>query len=168
MPDFSTVHEQVRTERDASGGGFESRTSQGFPEVASRCVFCVRARFHSARIGARHPRLSQRALEDGGAPAFVDMSVDDSDQERPARLTGNRFEVLSDTAEPSEGRPRRRLVLISQNPGSDHEWDPDTESIAGASEVEVQDVHVNQHLICPSRDKTESMVFNTLSPLWTS
>ena len=25
--------------------------------------------------------------------------------------------------------------------GSDHEWDPDTESIARASEVEVQDVH---------------------------
>ena len=38
---------------------------------------------------------------DCGAPAFVDMSVDDSDQERPAMLTGNRFEVLSDTAERS-------------------------------------------------------------------
>ena len=86
--------------------------------------------------------VGRRALEDGGAPAFVDMSVDDSDQERPISLTGNRIEVLSDTAEPSQGRPRRRLVLISQNLGSDHEWDPDTESIAGASEVEVQDVHV--------------------------
>ena len=69
----------------------------------------------------RDIHVGHRALEDGGAPAFVDMSVDDSDQERPAKLTGNRFEVLSDTAEPSEGRPRRRLVLISQNPGSDHE-----------------------------------------------
>ena len=90
----------------------------------------------------RDIHVGHRALEDGGAPAFVDMSVDDSDQERPVRLTGNRFEVLSDTAEPSQGLPRRRLVLVSQNVGSDHEWDPDTESIAGASEVEVQDVHV--------------------------
>ena len=55
-----------------------------------------------------------------GAHSFVDMTVDDSDQERPARLTCNRFEVLSDTAEPSEARPRRRLVLISQIPGSTH------------------------------------------------
>ena len=46
----------------------------------------------------RDIHVGHRALEDGGAPAFVDMSVDDSDQERPARLTGNRFEVLSDTA----------------------------------------------------------------------
>ena len=90
----------------------------------------------------RDIHVAPRALEDGGAPAFMDMSVDDSYQERPARLTGNRFEALSDTAEPSEGRPRRRLVLISQNPepvASDHEWDPDTDSIGGASEVEVED-----------------------------
>ena len=90
----------------------------------------------------RDIHVGHRALEDGGAPEFVDISVDDSDQEHPARLTGNRFEVFSDTAEPSEGRPRRRLVLISQNLGSDHELDPDTKSIAGVSEVEVQDVPV--------------------------
>ena len=58
--------------------------------------------------------VGHRALEDG---AFVDMNVDDSDQERPIRLAGNKFEVLSDTAEPNQGRPRR-LVLISQNLGS--------------------------------------------------
>ena len=58
----------------------------------------------------RDIHVAPRVSEDGGAPAFMDMSVDDSDQERPARLTGNRFEALSDTA-----RPRRRLVLISQN-----------------------------------------------------
>ena len=139
MRDFSTVPEQVLIERDTSGRGFESRTSQVSAEATSWCVICVRAGFHSARVSARHPRRF-RALEGGGAPAFMDMSVDDSYQERPARLTGNRFDALSDTAEPSEGRPRRRLVLISQNPepvASDHEWDPDTESIGGASEVEV-------------------------------
>ena len=105
-------------------------------------------------------------MEDGGAPAFVDMNVDDSDQERPARSTGNRFEVLSDTAEPSEGRPRRRLVLVSQNLGSDHEWDPDTESIAGASEVEVQDVPVESapELPIQGRDRVHGVqhVFATL------
>ena len=85
--------------------------------------------------------VAHRASEDSGSPAVVDMTVDDSDQEhQPARLIGNRFEVLSDEASESE-RPRRRLVLI-QNPASDHEWDPDTESIGGASEVEVEDVEV--------------------------
>ena len=108
--------------RGTSGGGFESRTSEVFAEVASRCVLCVRARFHSARICAIHV----------GHTAWMIL--------RSARLRGNRFEVLSDTAEPSEGPPRRRLVLISWNPGSDHEWDPDIESIARTSEVEVQDV----------------------------
>ena len=106
----------------------------------------------------RDIHVAHRLLEDGGAPAFVDMSVDDSDQERPARLTGNRFEALSDTAEPNEGRPRRRLVLISQNPElatSDHEWDPDTESSGGASEVEVEDVNVESvpDLPIPAQDR---------------
>ena len=98
--------------------------------------------------------IHDRALEDG-SPAFVDMSVDDSDQERPARLTSNRFEVLSDAAEPSEGRPRRRLVLISQNPGSNDEWDPD----AGASEVEVEDVHVESapDLPIPGQDRVHGV-----------
>ena len=34
------------------------------------------------------------------------------------------------------------VVLTSQNPGSDHEWDPDAENFVGAPEVEVQDVPV--------------------------
>ena len=45
-------------------------------------------------------------------------------------------DVESDRLDPV-ARPRRRLVLVSQNPdfvGSDHEWDPDTESIGRASE----------------------------------
>ena len=112
----------------------------------------------------RDIHVGHRTLDDGGAPAFVDMGVDDSDQERPARLTGNRFEVLSDRAELRERRPRKRLVLISQNRGGDHEWDRDTKSIAGASEVDFQDCHVESALDQPSRNKTESMVSNTLSP----
>ena len=43
---------------------------------------------HSVHIGARH---HHRTLEDGGAPAFVDMSVDNSDQERPVRVRGVTF-----------------------------------------------------------------------------
>ena len=56
-------------------------------------------------------------------------------------MSGNRFAVLGEDVELDRldpvARPRRRLVLVSQNPvGSDHEWDPDTESIGGASEVD--------------------------------
>ena len=56
--------------------GFESRTSQLFVEATSSCVICVRAGFPQC------PRLcetsSHRVLEDNGAPAFVDMTVDES------------------------------------------------------------------------------------------
>ena len=73
------------------------------------------------------------------AQKFVDMSADDSDREGQAQMSGNRFAVLGEDVELDPvARPRRRLVLVSQNPdfvGSDHEWDPDTESIGGASEV---------------------------------
>ena len=69
------------------------------------------------------------------------MSVDDSDREGQAHMSGNRFAVLGEDVDRLNpvARPRRRLVLVSQNPdfvGSDHEWDPDTESIGGASEVD--------------------------------
>ena len=80
-----------------------------------------------------------------------DMSFNDSDEEDVAgSLAGNRFAVLSDNRSvhaelevPVPVRPRRRLVLVSQDPDvevSDHEWDPDTDSIGGASDVEVVDV----------------------------
>ena len=69
--------------RNQSWGGLKSRTSEIFEEVASWCAFCVRARFHSARVGARHPRWSQSV--GGGAPV-IDMSVDDSDQEEPSSI----------------------------------------------------------------------------------
>ena len=74
-----------RFESDASGRGVESRTSQVSAEASSWCVTCVRAGFHSACVSARHPRRF------GGrwCTASMDMSVDDSDQERPARLTGH-------------------------------------------------------------------------------
>ena len=41
-------------------------------------------------------------------------------------------------------RPRRRLVLLSQNVDpnpSDHEWDPDTESAEGVSDVRIVQKH---------------------------
>ena len=63
----------------------------------------------------------------------------------------------------------QQLVLISQNLGSDHEWDPDTESIAGASEVEVQDVPVESAPKLPiqGRDRVHGVqhAFATLDVL---
>ena len=59
------------------------------------------------------------------------------------QATGLQFEdVELDRLDPL-ARPRRRLVLVSQNPdfvGSDREWDPDTESIGGAPEVDGEEV----------------------------
>ena len=51
-------------------------------------------------------------------------------------------------------------MLISQNPepaASDHEWDLDTESIGGAFEVEVEDVHVESvpDLSIPAQDRLD-------------
>ena len=49
-------------------------------------------------------------------------------------LQGNRFAVLGE----DEDRPRRRLVLVSQqaHQGVDHDGESDTESLGGASDVE--------------------------------
>ena len=90
----------------------------------------------------------QAALREvGGSPTVVDMSADDSDREGQVHMSGNRFAVLGEDVELDRldpvARPRRRLVLVSQNPdfvGSDYEWDPDTESIGGASEVDGEEV----------------------------
>ena len=48
----------------------------------------------------RDIHVGHRALEDGGAPAFVDMSVDDSEQERPVRLTGKRRDLAVTRSSP--------------------------------------------------------------------
>ena len=82
-----------------------------------------------------------------GPPAVVDVSRDDSDRENQVQLS-NRFAALSDDVDdsPRRGRivrGRRRLVFVSQNhdtAASDHEWDPDTESVRGVSDVEEDDV----------------------------
>ena len=55
--------------------------------------------------------------------------------------SGNRFGPLSEpSGESRRGDRRRRLVLVSQQevPESDHEWDSDTDSIGGVSDVEVE------------------------------
>ena len=76
----------------------------------------------------------------GSDPTVVDMSSGSD-----AR-SGNRFAPLSEPSgverEGRRGERRRRLVLISQQevPESDHEWDSETDSIGGASDVEVVDV----------------------------
>ena len=57
--------------------------------------------------------------------------------------SGNRFAPLSEpSGESRRGDGRRRLVLVSQHevPESDDEWDSDTDSIGGASNVEGVDV----------------------------
>ena len=56
----------------------------------------------------------------------------------------NKDSALSDHhSDQAENRPSRRLVLVSQlhdvERASDHEWDADTDSIPGASDVEVGD-----------------------------
>ena len=79
------------------------------------------------------------------------MSLNDSDQEdREVLLAGNRYAARRDNnpghselEAPGPARPRRRLVLVSQNSDakvSDREWDSDTNSIGGTSDVEVNDV----------------------------
>ena len=104
--------------------------------------------------------VGHRALEEGGAPV-IDMSVDDSDQESPVRLTGNRFEALSDIAADTDvARPRRRLVLISQNlepSASANEWESDTDSI-------VDDVI--QDSVLDVRSSTRIRQFRHGEPRW--
>ena len=105
-----------------------------------------------------------RALEGGGAQV-VDMGVDDSDQERSVRLTGSRFEALSDPAADLDvARPRRRFVLISQNPepsASNHEGsqtrtalkEPPTWMWTMCNRIQCQ--------TCRFRNHTEFLVLNT-------
>ena len=72
----------------------------------------------------------------GSDPTVVDISGGSD-----AR-SGNRFAPLSEPSgverEGRRGERRRRLVLISQQevPESEHEWDSDTDSIGGESDVE--------------------------------
>ena len=70
----------------------------------------------------------------------VDMSTD-SENEVP-QLRGNRFAALGESQEGRDVGNRRRLVLISQRADDvrDREWDSDTESVGGASDVEVSEV----------------------------
>ena len=55
----------------------------------------------------RNIHVAHRALEGGGVPAVVDMSLDDSDRESQGVMSSNRFEALSDLAEDFE----RKLSL---------------------------------------------------------
>ena len=85
-----------------------------------------------------------RSPEVGGSPTVVDMSVDDSDREDQAHMSGNRFTVLGEDVD-----RLNPVARVSQNPdfvGSDHKWDPDTESIGGASEVDDGEVVPEQSL----------------------
>ena len=62
----------------------------------------------------------------------------DSSEDEGSSLRGNRFAVLGELPD----RPRRRLVLVSEqvDHGVDHEWDSDTDTVAGGSEVEVGEI----------------------------
>ena len=112
-----------------------------------------------APIGYIH--VAHRALEGGCVPEVVEMSVDDSKREIQGRLSGNRFEALSDRAGVSvvlASRPKRRLVLLSQNADNafDHECDPDTKSVEGISDVEDEE--------CPEALALESLRESKLGP----
>ena len=68
-------------------------------------------------------------------------TVVDSSEDEGSSLRGNRFAVLGTHGEVPD-RPRRRLVLVSQqvDHGVDHEWDSDTDTVAGGSDVEVGEI----------------------------
>ena len=84
----------------------------------------------------------------------------------------NRYAVLSEDADESERRSQvargRRLVLVSQNHDAvarDHEWDPDTESIRGASDVEEDDVpalSIVETLLVAERIQARTRAFASL------
>ena len=112
----------------------------------------------TAIVSASTVPASSRALREvhGGSPSTNVptslpgvVSFHDDEEAVAGSLVGNRFAVLSDNRSvhaesevPVPVRPRRRLVLVSQDQNvevSDHEWDPDTDSIGGASDVEVVD-----------------------------
>ena len=63
-----------------------------------------------------------------------DPTVVDSSEDEGSSLRGNRFAVLGTHGELPD-RPRRRLVLVSQqvDHGVDHEWDSDTDTVAPES-----------------------------------
>ena len=70
-----------------------------------------------------------------------DPNVVDSSEDEGSSLRGNRFAVLCTHGELPD-RPRRRLVLVSQQDdhGVDHEWDSDTDTVGGGSDVEVGEI----------------------------
>ena len=148
-----------RTERIRSHVDVDRRSRFHFEGSRERCSM-IRILFgwRGVRIGEasnpgpqcnarRVPGASQ--LSGGSTQAAVSRdvrdvlrSVPDSDRTvvdvSDSARSGNRLAPLS---EPSGDR-RRRLVLVSQQevPESDHEWDSDTDSIGGASDVEGVDV----------------------------
>ena len=109
------------------------------------------------------------------------VSFHDDEEVVAGSLVGNRFAVLSDNRSvhaesevPVPVRPRRRLVLVSQDQDvevSDHQWDPDTDSIGGASDVEVVDFPaptVLDSLSCPGSGHLPVLTQSTLPECSTS
>ena len=96
--------------------------------------------------------------------------VDSSDGH--AGMAENRFAALHDPAsvenEARGATQRRRLVLNFQREGreeSDHEWDPDTDSLRGVSEGEAEDVAGPASE--PSMQRRECGLPRGLSQVWT-
>ena len=65
----------------------------------------------------------------------------DSSEDGGFSLRENRFAALGTHTELPD-RPRRRLVLVSQQDdhGVDHEWDSDTDTVGGGSDVDVGEI----------------------------
>ena len=159
MRDVSQMSEQVWFVRDQSERSFPSTTSKVSQERLRRGVSSKSESASTVPASVWDIHVAHRALEGGGVPEVVDVNLDDADRESQGWLSGNRFEALSDLAKDSErevvaaARPRRRLVLLSQNADPvaiDHEWDPDTESHEGVSDVEEEDVPERSMLETPN------------------
>ena len=107
-----------------------NRVSRGSQQSGVSTVPAASNELHAFRRGVSHSELTW---------------VDSSDGH--AGMAENRFAALQDPASvENEARGetrRRRLVLNFQQEGrgeSDHEWDPDTDSLGGVSEGEAEDV----------------------------
>ena len=113
------MFQKVRSHSDTSGRSIESGPPK-FLRRLRRGASTISEVASTVPASAQDAQSAHRSPEVGGSPTVVDMSVDDTDREGQAQMSGNRFAVLGEDVELDRldpvARPRRRLVLVSQNP----------------------------------------------------